>query len=212
MKGVKGDVGGGGQKGDTGMKGERGVNGEKGIAGEKGSMGDKGELGSPGYKGEKGMTGGTGLRGVKGENGNDGEKGQKGEKGVQFEFPPECSNYDLLDEQWRKVSIVNDGSGLRCDRNEMSPGWKRFSDNIGGRMPESCPDSVRRCGTLAPGWLNGTHPTVVGQKTAMQVCFYWLQKGCCQLQASVEVTNCGLYYVYNLPTPPSCDLVYCGNA
>ena len=217
MKGVKGDVGGRGQKGDTGMKGERGVNGEKGNAGEKGSMGDKGELGFPGYKGEKGMTGGTGLHGVKGENGSDGEKGQKGEKGVQFQLsssmlPSECSNYDVLDEPWRKVSIVNDDSDLKCDQRDMSPGWKRFSDSIGGEMPESCPDSVRRCGTQAPGWLNGIHPTVVGQKTRMQVCFYWQQDGCCQFHAFVEVTNCGLYYVYNLPAPPICNLVYCGNA
>ena len=216
MKGVKGDVGGGGQKGDTGMKGERGVNGEKGIAGEKGSMGDKGELGSPGYKGEKGMTGGIGLRGVKGENGSDGEKGQKGEKGVQFQLPSsmlpsECSNYEVLDEPWRKVSIENDGKEDKCDKRTMSAGWKRFADSIGGEMPDSCPASRNRCGTDAPGWLNGSHPIVVGQKTAMRICFRY-SVHCCWQKVSVEVTNCGLYYVYNLPKPPICNLVYCGNA
>ena len=154
--------------------------------------------------------------GYREKNVGNGEKGQKGEKGMQFQLPrsmlpSECSNYDVLDEPWRKVSIVNDGSDLKCDQRYMSPGWKRFSDSIGGKMPESCPDSVRRCGTDAPGWLNGAYSTVVGQKSSMQVCFKW-DGNCCRFQASVTVTNCGLYYVYNLPTPSTCSLVYCGNA
>ena len=206
MKGVKGDVGVGGKKGDTGMKGERG------IKGERGSMGSKGELGLPGYKGEKGGRGTTGLRGVKGEKGGGGEKGQKG---VQFQLPSsllpsECSNYDVLDEPWRKLEVsIRSGYGLRCDKT-MSVGWKRFADSIGGKMPDSCPVSRFRCSTNAPGWLNGSHPTVVGQKTAMKVCFRFYGR-CCFVQVSVEVTNCGAYYVYNLRNPPTCFLAYCAS-
>ena len=230
MTGVKGDVGVGGQKGDTGTKGERGVKGVKGIAGEKGSMGDKGELGSTGSKGEKGMTGTIGLRGVKGENGSAGEKGQKGEKGVEFQFPrsmlpPECSNYHLLDEPWRKVSVENWGLNeltYKCDSSWSTEGWKRFAESIGGRMPESCPPSSHRCGAEAPGWLAGyhpeapglyagSHPTTVGNKSSALVCFRNFGY-CCFDYVSVQVSNCGLYYVYNLPYPNNCNYVYCGNA
>ena len=212
VQGVKGDVGIGGKKGDTGMKRERGIKGEKGVVGEKGSMGSKGELGLPGYKGEKGGRGTTGLRGVKGEKGGGGEKGQKG---VQFQLPSsllpsECSNYDVLDEPWRNVSTTNVGNGHKCDRT-MSVGWKRFAESIGGEMPDSCPASKNRCGTAAPGWLSGSHPTVVGQKTAMTVCFRY-DGQCCWQQVSVEVTNCGAYYVYNLPETPNCNYAYCGSA
>ena len=109
------------------------------------------------------------------------------------------------------MSLSYDGSNAMCDRTDMSAGWKRFADSIGGSMPESCPESVHRCGTAAPGWLNGAHPTVVGQSADMQVCFYW-SGNCCSIQVSVEVINCGLYYIYNLPLPPFCFLAYCGSA
>jgi hypothetical protein len=29
-------------------------------------------------------------------------------------------------------------------------------------MPEACPP-MQRCGSSAPGWLNGSHPTIVRQ-------------------------------------------------
>ena len=93
-----------------------------------------------------------------------------------------------LDEPWRKVSVTNDGNENKCDK-LMSPGWKRFADSIG----ESCPKSLYRCGLDWPGWLNGAHPTVVGQNTTMEVCFK-SKYGCCAshrgIHAIVEVINC----------------------
>jgi hypothetical protein len=215
VQGQKGDMGVRGPEGDTGRKGERGFKGEKGNAGEKGSMGSKGEVGPPGYKGEKGITGSIGLPGVKGGVGSGGLPGQKGEKGERFPIPlhllpSECSHYDVLDEPWRNVSVTNDGNNAYCDQSAMSPGWKRFSDSIGGAMPENCPYSDNLCGTHAPGWLNGIHPSTVGETTNMEVCFYY-SGSCCNWQTYIDVTNCDLYYVYNLPSPPACSLVYCSN-
>ena len=207
VKGEKGNMGNRGAKGDTGITGGQGTKGKKGDEGQKGS---KGEWGFPGNKGERGGT--KGSRGVKGESGSFGEKGQKGEKGVSSNLlPSECSNYDVLDEPWRKVSITNNGYEDRCDKSTMSVGWKRFAASIGGEMPDSCPASMNRCGTDAPGWLNGSRPTVMGQKTAMEVCFRYSGL-CCWDKVSVEVTNCALYYVYNLPQTPCCACTYCGSA
>ena len=125
-------------------------------------------------------------------------------------LPFECSNYDVLDQQWRKVSLANDGSENKCDLTLTSAEWKRFADNIGGKMPEFCPEPQFTCGTDGPGWLNGTHPAV-GKKTSRHVCFKFSER-CCWLKLSVDVTNCVLYYVYNLPKPPTCSSAYCGNA
>lgn len=217
VKGIKGEMGEGGKKGDTGIKGERGFKGDNGIAGEKGSIGEKGDMGSTGFKGEKGVKGTRGLHGLKGNVGSHGVKGQKGEKGVQFQLPSsllprQCSNHGVLNETWRKVSLAHNGHNCdRYGRGKFTPGWKRFSESIGGRMPESCPDSPYRCGANRPGWLNGTHPTVVGQRTSMKVCFYY-RSNCCHWQVNVQVTNCGLYYVYNLPNSPTCSSTYCGSA
>ena len=220
MEGVKGDVGVGGKKGDTGMKGDQGIKGERGVVGEKGFRGDKGDLGLPGYKGEKGVKGTTGLRGVIGEKGGVGGKGQKGDKGLQMKslsslLPSECSNYDVLDEPWRKVSNVHryNPKGVKCDGSGFA-GWKRFADSIGGKMAENCP-KTSACGTNFPGWVkDGAHPTIVGQTTTVKICFLARISGCCpdgKMQVSAEVTNCGFYYVYNLPRTPGCYLGYCSS-
>jgi hypothetical protein len=36
--------------------------------------------------------------------------------------------------------------------------WYRFKHQVGGQLPESCVD-LFRCGTQAPIWMNGHHPT-----------------------------------------------------
>ena len=74
-------------------------------------------------------------------------------------------------------------------------------------MPEKC-TSEKYCGTNASGWLKGSHPSVIGQKFSRTVCFSF-SGSCCYLQTSVEVINCGQYYIYNLPNTPICALTYC---
>ena len=208
IAGRKGDMGVSGEKGE---RGERGVGGLQGVLGTRGEKGDKGERGYPGFKGQKGGKGEIGLQGGKGMKANKGMKGDKGDN-----LPSQCLpwNHRVLNETWRQTSEHRSKTTYHCDKTGHSlnphgftPGWHSFSPIIGGAMPEKC-TSQYYCGTSAPGWLKGSHPNVIGQKISRTVCFSW-RGNCCNWQASVEVINCGQYYIYNLPNTPDCILAYC---
>ncbi len=109
---------------------------------------------------------------------------------------------------------TNANGPIYCDQNNNSPGWQgaawyRFTGAAGVKMPESAP-SKYRCSTHAPGWLNGAHPAPEDGKVTRQVCFHW-GNNTCNWNASVQVVNCGDYYLYNLPQTPVCSLRYCGS-
>ena len=96
----------------------------------------------------------------------------------------------------------------KCDRS-LSRDWYRFQGLAGKQMPDTCVPK-KRCGTHAPGWLSGGHPTVAEGAVRRKVCFHW-SSGCCQLSSNIRVRNCGAFYVYKLSPPPACSLRYCGN-
>ena len=118
--------------------------------------------------------------------------------------------YRLISDDWRKTSNTNQRS-LRCDRwSNLARKWFRIDDSIGGRMPESCMP-LRRCGTNAPGWLQGTHPTEIGVEVSDKICYRWT-RSCCQWSANVKIVNCGSYYVYYVPKfSNACYLAFCGD-
>ena len=75
-------------------------------------------------------------------------------------------------------------------------------------MATSCPPGGR-CGAVAPGWLNGGHPTVADGQVSRTVCFYY-GNNCCEWSTDIYVRNCGSFYVYYFSgSTPSCDLRYC---
>lgn len=120
----------------------------------------------------------------------------------------ECSNYSFLNESNRAQTFYR-GKRSLCDR-ALPTGWYRFGGEAGQQMPESCVD-LRHCGTIAPGWLNGTHPLVGDGAVERKVCFHAPSGNCCTLSTDVLVRNCGGFYVYKLKKTPQCDLRYCGN-
>ncbi|XP_062518598.1 collagen alpha-1(XVII) chain-like [Corticium candelabrum] len=222
LSGKQGPRGIAGRKGDTGVSGEKGERGERGVGGLQGIVGPRGEKGEEGDKGERGYTGFKGEKGGKGEIGLQGGRGMKGNKGDEqdlhqlFNLPSQClpGNHRVLNETWRQTSEHYSKTTLHCDKTGSSqnqhgftPGWHSFSPTIGGAMPENC-TSHYYCGTLASGWLKGSHPNVIGQKISRTVCFS-LAGSCCWSQTSVEVINCGQYYIYNLSNTPDCALAYC---
>ena len=117
----------------------------------------------------------------------------------------ECSGYKWLTESNRNQKYSR--REYNCD-SSLSTGWYRFGGGAGTKMPTSCV-SVYRCGTNAPGWMNGAHPTVADGMVTRKVCYHW--SNCCALSNNIEVVNCGLYYVYKLSRPPGCTLRYCGS-
>ena len=116
----------------------------------------------------------------------------------------ECQYYRTLYYANRKVTY---GQHHYCDKG-IEPGWFRFEGDAGKMMPTSCPPT-HRCGTSAPGWLNGEHPTVADGQVTGTVCFHWTSR-CCHWSTDIKVRNCGSYYVYYLSGTPRCHLRYCG--
>lgn len=76
-------------------------------------------------------------------------------------------------------------------------------------MPTSCVGK-NRCSSHAPGWLDGSHPSVADGVVSATVCFHW-NLGCCTWSTGIRVRNCGEFYVYELGPTPGCYLRYCGN-
>lgn len=68
----------------------------------------------------------------------------------------------------------------------------------------------RHCGTIAPIWLQGTHPKN-DAKVTVKACvnFFNINGGCAQ-SFNVDIKDCGgNFYVYYLGPTYSCALAYC---
>ena len=82
-----------------------------------------------------------------------------------------------------------------------------MDEAIGTQIPEEVVDPLS-CGTRAAGYLNGTHPSTVGELKDVNVCFSWGSDSC-WINNMIQVVNCGNFYLYNLVTTPTCSLRYC---
>ena len=80
----------------------------------------------------------------------------------------ECQSYEVLSNADREVTSY--ASPALCD-NTLGPAWFRFQGDAKSKMPTSCVPT-HRCGTHAPGWLNGAHPEEHEGKVTRQVCFH----------------------------------------
>ncbi|XP_066275529.1 uncharacterized protein [Branchiostoma lanceolatum] len=122
--------------------------------------------------------------------------------------PCSPSEYRVLNEAWRNVNHGQD-TPTRCD-SSFGGEWYRFMGPAGTHMPTQRPATTHVCGTHAPMWINGAHPTVADGEVSRQACAYW-ESNPCLWQATIQVKACRAgYYVYKLPKAPACSLVYCG--
>lgn len=124
--------------------------------------------------------------------------------------PTECIVNTKLSESNRASGVLR-RSFLQCDqRNLKTLGkWHQFVGDAGTKMPNSCVPT-QRCGTHAPGWMNGEHPKKEEGVVSRQVCFHW-SNNCCRWKVTIKVRNCGGHYVYKLEKPPACYLRFCGD-
>ncbi|XP_076453471.1 von Willebrand factor D and EGF domain-containing protein-like [Babylonia areolata] len=104
-----------------------------------------------------------------------------------------------------------------CDIS-LQPGWYRFTSAAGGMMPEICPSRLQ-CGTVAPVWMNGSHPSVADGMVSRQACANFHSDAssstahpCCEHSVHIGVKNCGDFYVYYLQPTPTCPVAYCAEA
>ena len=88
------------------------------------------------------------------------------------------------------------------------PGWYKMDETIGTQIPEEVPVKASSCNTAAAGYLNGTHPTTVGELKDVNVCFSFNHNSCAD-NNTIQVANCGSFYLYNLVTTPTCSNRYC---
>ena len=69
---------------------------------------------------------------------------------------------------------------------------------------------INMCGTSATGWMNGAHPTTLGEDVERQICFNWNSDSCMWYE-NIDITNCGAYFVYKLQSITTCNLRYCAD-
>ena len=101
-----------------------------------------------------------------------------------------------------------DGKGSSVSPDWSGPGLYRFTGELSLQMPETKP-SEGACNTDAPGWLNGTHPSVEDGYAMREVCFAYGTEDC-NWSVDVGVVDCGAFFLYDLPEAPLCDLRFCG--
>lgn len=123
-------------------------------------------------------------------------------------------DYITLSEPDRAAGFLTREGHAECDRTDLEEeeAWYRFTGEAGTRMAKKCVP-VGRCGTNAPGWLNGTHPEDEDEGVVNRtVCFHW-KNDCCHWKTAVKVRSCGGFYLYYLKRDPwgGCSYRYCGN-
>ena len=118
-----------------------------------------------------------------------------------------CSNYTVLSEADRAQGNAQPPH----NRNDLDlvTGWYRFQGAVGDRIPDKCV-LMYHCGAEYPGWLNGTHPTVIEGVVTRTVCYSY-EDVCCWDSSIIKVKNCSSYYVYELQRTPIVRSRYCGN-
>ena len=128
-------------------------------------------------------------------------------------YDPQCSAPVTTFTDSRR-NVTNRNGTVYCDQAGRGspewggPGWYRFSGAAGDRMPTS-PPPTWSCGTHAPGWLNGSHPTVADGIVSRQICYHW-SGNTCLWNDTARVVNCGDHYRYEFPNTRYCSLRYCG--
>ena len=123
-----------------------------------------------------------------------------------FSIADICVSYKTLDSADRNVSTPSQG----LSDSSLDTKWYRFSvASVLTYMPESCPQpQTDICGATYPGWLNGIHPTTAEGMATRTVCFSDSSQ-CCSWSTTIQVKNCGAFYVYKLGPPPTSNLAYC---
>ncbi|XP_077993222.1 von Willebrand factor D and EGF domain-containing protein-like [Glandiceps talaboti] len=125
-----------------------------------------------------------------------------------------CSTYVNITDYRRSTSYLQPSSASKwiCDVSLSSSTWYRFASLVGGNIPTHCVEPYT-CGTHDPIWINGSHPSEADGTVSRKVCASEDEPNCCGWSDTIQIKNCGDFYVYNLAVPTECYYAYCaGNA
>ena len=115
--------------------------------------------------------------------------------------PPQCSSYTSrsFDDTYSGI-----GHGTIC-HNGLS-GWYRLTGSY-QYLQEQGVHAENIANTDAPGFLQFSHPGTLWQTVSGTVGFNWSGSNT-WATSSIQVTNCGSYFVYNLPPAGCCTCAY----
>uniref|UniRef100_A0A672KPF4 ZP domain-containing protein n=1 Tax=Sinocyclocheilus grahami TaxID=75366 RepID=A0A672KPF4_SINGR len=121
-----------------------------------------------------------------------------------------CYNYNDLDDLWRATNNQH-SSQIMCDSWVSWNGWYRlFIQGQSVQMPDTCVDELS-CGTHAPLWLNGGHPTVEDGVVTRDVCGHW-SNNCCYFQSNTialrEKMSIGVAHISLIMTQCLCVIFH----
>ena len=120
-----------------------------------------------------------------------------------------CASYSVLNDESR--SVLKMSSSYTLD-NYIS-GWHRFMGKAGDKMLDypPTPGQGHRCAANVPGYLSGQHPRGSDGVVSRTVCFVY-SGNTCWSPTTIQVKNCGNYFVYNLNALTSGSYMrYCGS-
>ena len=126
-----------------------------------------------------------------------------------------CNDYKILNEMERNHQVKTSGSSW-CDQTGHSytnsqwhgDDWYQFLPPAGTRIAEEAPGG-KHCGTNWSGWMQGSHPTSLGETVTRTVCFQGTSSLTCYKSSEIKVRNCGQYFLYRLVDTPICQAGYC---
>lgn len=108
-------------------------------------------------------------------------------------------NYKDLNNGDRKVSYIS-SSDDKCDKNDLANEWDywyKVSGNAGNALAAVTVPDEYACGTETQLYLQGNHPNPREGKVTRTICSR-TKNHACQNVASIEVINCGAFYMYKL--------------
>ncbi|XP_077863255.1 von Willebrand factor D and EGF domain-containing protein-like [Saccoglossus kowalevskii] len=117
-----------------------------------------------------------------------------------------CIDYVEIDEPRRSTAYVAEaGEPLICDDDFPYPStvWYRFISGAGGKLTTQDDLPEGSCGTRTPLYMIGGHPGP-NETVTREVCGDY-----CYYSFSVNVTNCGGFFVYLLEQVDDCYMGYC---
>ena len=108
-----------------------------------------------------------------------------------------CTSYSVLTDASRSVLKENLYS---IGSSDNMNGWYRFMSGAGDSILDYIPKTrigYYRCSAKMPGYLSGQHPRGSEGIVTRSVCFVHNGNTCFR-STSIQVKNCGNYYVYRL--------------
>jgi parallel beta-helix repeat protein len=119
-------------------------------------------------------------------------------------LPDQCTNYTSVN--WDQFSVYSPYSTCGCT-NSLTPGWYRMTGTYHA-IPTQQSYTPYVCDTHAPGFLDYSYPTGLGETTTGNICYHW-SGSTCEWTSYSEITMCPGYYVYYLTPSPGCCMHPC---